>query len=433
MELTIEKKYPKTEMNIKRTPFEEDNYIASAWRRPRHIPMTRGPRCLRVSSPMADMVVTNLTEPFTNGKAIEGTVNRILLRLKAGEQENCLDVKIKISCSSFLISPEGKVRRVVDAGVAALEDQDTAVSEEDQRARTPALLKVDENATLPTACFGYDIPAGWVATSESHDTADGFLPVVSTLTSGDSTYAYFDIYRPLPHVTRLDGGVQEGETEEDFMFHHDLCQTDIDVSVSYRQERAAFKTKQIPIRRRSRIKPGAVPGVETGGEEKADPVSLEFSSRVMWVSPISAYFSPGLKTTHPCGNRHPSNNLPNRGDLSPRSESEPSELVVLDGQRICTKCTLEAVAPEDGLAVNINAIRFEVIKCCNSHNACCHDQHLTHTFLYRRKMTTTHLVFLQSLVARMQIGCSTMQNPEILVASLCSGQSSYSRGWQKCT
>jgi hypothetical protein len=365
VELTIVKNYPKTEMNIKRTPFEEDNYVASAWKRPRHISLTRGPRCLRVLSPMADMVVTNLTEASTNGKVVEGTVNRILLRLKAGQNENCLDVKFKVICSSFLISPEGNVRRGVDATDDSLYDRDTAVSKEDSRVRTPVLVKRDENAKNQTTCFGYSLPAGWaIASSESQDPSDGFVRVVSTLKSGGSTYAYFDVYRPLPAITRIDGVVQEGESEEDFMFDQDLCQTDIDVSVSYRQERAALKTKQMPIRRRSRMKPGEEPGVEDEDEEKFDLVSLEYSSRVMWVSPIAAFFSPGLKTTHPCGNRHPSNNLPNRGDISPRSESEPTEMVVLDGERVSTKCTLEAVAAEDGLTVNIDAIRFEVRRLC---------------------------------------------------------------------
>ena len=107
VELTIEKKFLKTETNIKRTPFEEDNYISSAWRRPQHIPLTSGPRCLRVLSPLADMIVTNLTESSTGGKALEGTVNRVLLRLKAGLLENCSDVKFKVRSSSFLVSSQG--------------------------------------------------------------------------------------------------------------------------------------------------------------------------------------------------------------------------------------------------------------------------------------------------------------------------------------
>eukprot|EP00980_Cylindrotheca_fusiformis_P014353 scaffold3827_cov179-Cylindrotheca_fusiformis.AAC.17 len=357
VELTIEKKHDKTETNIKRTPFEEDNYIASAWKRPRHIPMIRGPRCLRVLSPMPDMVVSNLTEQFTNGKAIEGTVNRILLRLKAGHHEICADVRIKINCSSFLVSPEGKVRRLVDSETAALQGSETEVSEEDPRVRTPTLLELEPKATGAISRFGYKIPVGWSATSRSpKDNSTGFRPVVATLKSGDSTYVYIDLYRPSPSITNAGNSVQ---VEDDGEFDQDMCQTDVDVSVSYRQERAAPKAKQIPIRRKSRMKPGEESVKEGEDKEKADLVSLEFSSRVRWVSPIAAHFSAGMKTNHPCGNRHPSNNLPYRGDLSPRAEPEQTEMVVLDGHRVSTKCTLEAVAAEDGFAANIKAIKFE--------------------------------------------------------------------------
>ena len=76
IELTMEKKPITTESNVKKTPFEHENYISSSWTRPRHIPMKYGPRCLRVLSPIADMTVENLTESFTNGKLLEGKMNR---------------------------------------------------------------------------------------------------------------------------------------------------------------------------------------------------------------------------------------------------------------------------------------------------------------------------------------------------------------------
>ena len=84
IELTIQKRKPRTAANIKRTPFEKEKYIVSAWSRPQYLPLSRGPPSLRVLGPMLQLVVTNLTEEVTNGKAIEGTVNRLLFRLQAG-------------------------------------------------------------------------------------------------------------------------------------------------------------------------------------------------------------------------------------------------------------------------------------------------------------------------------------------------------------
>lgn len=362
VELTIEKKSTRTETNIKRTPFEEDNYIASAWKRPQHIPWTSGPRCLRVLSPMADVIVTNLTEPYTNGKVLEGTVNRVLLRLKAGLLENCLDVKFKVNSSSFLVSAQGKTRRLVD--VDQIQDSDDSgkqVSKENPRARTPILVTRDDSAKGQATVFGYNIPAGWTIVDEKQESSDqSYVPIVSTLKSGESTYAYFDVYRPLPFITRMDGVLQAGENKEDSEFDQDVCQTDIEVSISYRQERPTAKTKA-PIRRRTRKKPGEdMQHEQAEEEEKSDLVNLDHSTRVLWVSPISAVFSPGLKDTHPCGNRHPSNNLPDTGNMKTHDALTQTEMVILDGERVSTKCTLEAAASVDGLGADIDEIRFKV-------------------------------------------------------------------------
>jgi hypothetical protein len=349
VELTIEKKYPRTGTKIKRTPFEEDNYVASAWRRPRNVSMLLGPRCLRVLSPMADMIVTNLTDPRTNGKVLEGTVNRILLRLEAGSLENCLDVKFKVKCSSFLVTEEGKTKRLVDAKEVIPIDAEFGISNEDPRVRFPILVTRDESAKGQATPYGYNLPAGW-ATSSNVGSVER-APAVSTLKSGDVTYAYFDVYRPLSSIAQIDG-----DNDDNLMFDGDLCQTDIDVSFTYRQERPALKAKQL-IRRRGRKKPGQQEKEQTGEEKRPDMVSRHHSTRILWVSPITAQFTPGVRDSHPCGNSHPSNNLQDRGKLSPVSIHD--ELVVLDGERINTKCSLEASASEDGLMVDITGVRFE--------------------------------------------------------------------------
>jgi hypothetical protein len=360
IELTIEKTQNKTEAKIKRTPFEEDNYIASAWLRPKHLPMSRGPRCLRVLPPLAEMVVTNLTEPCTNGKVLEGTVNRIILKLKAGLQENCTDVKFRVTCSSLLVTAEGKTKRIA-AEEAEGQELDPIANMKNARVRTPVQVTKDDFATAQMTEYGYEIPAGWALIGDGQGSRDNYSPVVSTLKSGESTYAYFDVYRPSPQVTRMDGIVQDGVNPEDLAYDRDMCQTDIDVSICYRQARPSQKMKRMPVRR-SRKKPGEDEAAAPAADDNEDDlVYLDHSMAVLWSAPISAVFSPGLKQTQPSGNRHPSNNVP---DLNSSTRSltaaTKNEMVLIDGERVSTKCTLEAATSADGLLADIEQIRFEV-------------------------------------------------------------------------
>lgn len=335
--------------------------------RPRHLPLNRGPRCLRVLPPMADLIVTNLTESYTNGKVLEGTVNRILLKLKAGAEENCTDVTFRVSCSSLLITIDGSTKRIVSE-----DDDDSEKSPAENMnnpaVRTPVLVKRDQSASAIMTKYGYELPAGWVLAGDGQGIRDRYSPVVSTLRSGDSTFAYFDLYRPSPKLTRMDGILQVGEQEEDLTCEGDMCQTDVDVSVCYRQERSAKQVKK--SRRRARKKPaisGSTPESDAGDGEEAkgeegtpDLVTLDYTASVMWNAPIAAAFFPGIKETHPCGNRHPSNTVldPEAGILPPNVEE--TEMVLIDGERVNTKCSLEAVASADGLTAEIECIRFEV-------------------------------------------------------------------------
>jgi hypothetical protein len=42
-------------------------------------------------------VISNLTDPVTDDKALEGTVHRILLKLQTGQNERYTDVKFSMS------------------------------------------------------------------------------------------------------------------------------------------------------------------------------------------------------------------------------------------------------------------------------------------------------------------------------------------------
>jgi hypothetical protein len=209
----------------------------------------------------------------------------------------------------------------------------------------------DDFATAQMTEYGYEIPAGWALVGDGQGIRDDYSPVVSTLKSGELTYAYFDVYRPSPEVTRMDGIVQDGVNSEDLAYDRDMCQTDIDVSICYRQARPSQKMKRMPVRR-SRKKPGEDEAAAPAADEKDgdDLVYLDHSMAVLWSAPISAVLSPGLKQTQPSGNRHPSNNVP---DLNSSTRSlaaaTKNEMVLIDGERFSTKCTLEAVTSADGL------------------------------------------------------------------------------------
>jgi hypothetical protein len=317
---------------------------------------------------MADLIVTNLTESYTNGKVLEGTVNRILLKLKAGAEENCTDVTFRVLCSSLLISIDGSTKRIVSEDDDAESEKGSTEKMNQSAVRTPVLVKRDQSAAAIMTEYGYELPAGWVLVGDGQGIRDRYSPVVSTLRSGDSTFAYFDLYRPSPKLTRMEGVLHVGEQEEDLACERDMCQTDVDVSVSYRQERSAKQVKK--SRRRSRKKPslsGSAPESDAGDGEEAkaeedtpDLVTLDYTASVMWNAPIAAAFYPGIKETHPCGNRHPSNTVhdPEAGILPP--DVEETEMVLIDGERVNTKCSLEAVAAVDGLTAGIERIRFEV-------------------------------------------------------------------------
>ena len=370
IELTIEKKQPKTATKIKRTPFEEDNYISSAWSRPRYLPMNRGPRCLRVLAPTADLKVTNLTESYTNGKVLEGTVNRILLKLEPGPDEDCSDMQIRVACASLLITSEGTTKRIIagDAG----DDQPPAADRSNPRVRTPVLVRPDPGAPSSMTEYGYELPSGWVlAGDDGQGVRDKYMPLVATLKSGDATYAYFDVFRPTPQITRMDGILQVGEQAEDLIGEWDMCQTDIDVAICYGQERPKHALKATRGRKRGKRSSQAPAGdgedvmkatkSPSGARPKdSDLVIKEYMCSVFWGPPIQTTFSPGPDTTYPCGNRHPSNVIPDPDSGILAKSGAENEMVLVDGDRVTTKCILEGASTADGLSAEIKNIRFEV-------------------------------------------------------------------------
>jgi len=370
IELTIVKKQNQTIgiLNIKRTPFEEDNYIASAWARLKTLPLIRGPRCLRVLGPMPQMIVTNLTDPMTNGKALEGTVNRIVLKLEAGPHEECREIRYKVTCSTTQLSLDGSTN-LLDQGMLS----DSIVSYEQlKQMRCPVLVKFQPNtAASQSTKYGFELPLGWEIVSSMEGSQDEVTPDVSLLKAGEVTYVYFDIYRPARCLPSTDALMDLSSSQATLLDvdpdESGTCQSDFDVSITYRQARP--KTQQAQTR--SRQRPSVMQNASTGySQEKqddepdpSDVVHFEFNGTIVWTSPISASFSPvqGLQKTYPSGSRHPSNSNVQNSNLNDDNSSTAlhSEVAMVDGETISTRCTFEANNVAPGMALKVSRIWFE--------------------------------------------------------------------------
>ena len=378
IELTIAKKKNRTVANIKRTPFEEENYIASAWSRPLIVPLTKGPRSLRVLGPLPQLVITDLTEPLTKGKALEGTVNRVLLKLQAAPDEICSSMKMTVSCFSVLITPSGSVKRLIAAEEITTEAENS-IDMKNPSFRTPVLVAASTAVARKSTSteYGYNLPDNW------HVTGSGQKDVtkdLDPLKGGEASYVNIDFFRPAAHMQR-DGFSIEGAVVEEDLGDACTCKTDFYITLSYVQMRPSAIKPHTKTRRRSARKRPVMSSLshdDSGGimedpmmsttdqgasgltSETPKEVSLEFTGSLVWAAPLIATFSPGAKSVYPAGNRHPSNGAEGY-------EFDDDERVVVDGESVSARCSLHLDPSMDGLRTELAAIRFEVrqIQCQN--------------------------------------------------------------------
>jgi hypothetical protein len=358
IELTIGMKKPKTSVDIKRTPYEEDNYVASAWSRPAHVPFSRGPRCLRILGPQPELVISNLTESVTDGKALEGTVNRILLKLQTGQNERCTDVKFSMSCFSVLMTPTGSTKRLVTQEAITAQLSDCSVNMKDPIFRTPSIVvPTPKSSTETPTDYGYNLPPGW----ELAEQGQGYTGTcASSMKGGEAAYLPLHFFRPatlLQEDTRM------------------TCKTDFYVTVTYRQERSPAQKQKIN-KRAARQRPVMSGGNKASGAngnppeqnessqletsmdkpvDSSDEVSLEYSGSVLWAHPLCATFSQGVRRNQPSGSRHPTNAVSNAVEASP-----DDEFALFDGETVTVKCSLTAGAEVEGLNTEIVSVRFLV-------------------------------------------------------------------------
>lgn len=337
IELTIaKKKKAKTAANIKRTPFEEDNYIASAWCRPFHMPLPSGPRCLRVLGPMADMEITNLSQSVSAGSAIEGTVNRICLKLRAGPEEMCSDIRYTIKCSTTLVTGDGATKNLT----AEVSMGDNDIYMKGPGVRAPVIVAesphIDSQEKLD---YGFLLPAGWDLVGSGQESTEKMAPKATSLVGGESTFLCFQLFRP----SELSSGIMMGAAETQPIIAS-ICETHFEVSVSYKQERQDGQS--------------ATEGKESGGREKriSENVSQKFIGSVMWASPIVLSYGCPTRNPTPCGSRHPSNLT---DDARPSDTSIFMNAPMVDGDRICVCSTLQSNDKVNFLDLEIAKVRFE--------------------------------------------------------------------------
>jgi hypothetical protein len=366
IELTMLREKPRTAANIKRTPYEEENYIASAWSRPAYLPLSRGPRSLRVSEPVPHLSVTNITDELTSGKAVEGTINRIVLKLQAGSGEVCSNIKISVSCFSVLVTPSGSTKRLVSQEDITAETENS-LDMTNPAYRTPVLLgRTEETSELSP--LGYCTPSGWamLGSGQTQETID-----FSTLNGGECSYISLNLFRPASDM-EVDLEPTESLVLER-LADWSVCKTDYYVTVSYQQERPSTKRTRPATRgqRRSRRPPAmSVPPnapdsasqltkeeqIDGAEQDASDEVTLEFIGSVVWTNPLTATFSRGSGSTCPSGSRHPSNSLV-RDPLY-----AAKEFALVDGESTTAVCHLKLDSAMEGLGTDIVSVSLKVCK-----------------------------------------------------------------------
>jgi len=334
IKLAIEAKQPDAPPNTKRTSFDENNYVSTAWKRPPSLALSKGPRSLRLLSPIAGMSVTNLTEEVTNGKALEGTVNRIVLKLKAADNESCENVVIRATSSSVLTTADDKEKPI------SLPDGETGSEEvEDMmnpRVRAPVLVKPDPSSKTFMTDFGYILPNGWALAYDGNEEDGGYSINVPTIKAGEEMYACFDVYRPTSEPVKSHSKGNASIVEDMTKLNDCKCETEINVSIRYDQQ---------------------IIGDDTSASRDDTPnnsVSFDHDIAVLWSSPVSVGFSSNAKEAYPSGNQHPSNIV--RDDVSPSDTGK--ELILIDGGNVFTKGILEPNASTDVLDIDIDKVQF---------------------------------------------------------------------------
>ena len=299
------------EPDKKRISLEEDNFVYSAWSRPDFFPMHSGPRCIRILRAQSQLEIIDLTSPLVNSKAMIGTVNKFLLKLKAGSMEQCRNVKMRVTCSSWLDMGGSSEDSAADTGEAVnSENIDTEM--------LPVL--VTSSPYEATADDEFVLPR-WKKTNgnlRDGQSYNEWVTIGDNLNCGSEMFCSFELYKPLPLSGR----------HEEFQ-----CKTKFTVDISYNQVRLD----------------------QSNVEQNREPVIQTYRGTIAWCSPFDAEFRvlSRKQGSTPSGSRHPANTVGSH-------VSAADNIAVLSGNFVAVTCSLQSPEAANNLAAEVGHIEFEV-------------------------------------------------------------------------
>lgn len=366
IELIVDKKKSRTAANIRRTPFEEENYVSSAWSRPQHVPFKLGPRSIRVLGPEPGLVISNVSSDATKGHALDGTVNRVLLKLEADTGESCENIEISATCFSVLITPTGTTKRLVSEEELMSPETENSLSMADGRWRTPVFVEETASLSDVQTVNGFDLPIGWKASN----TGQQKTTMINSLQRGQTTHYVMDFYRP--SAIQIGDPSQQEDPSKDRLGELSICKTDFYLTIKYKQIR--HRETKAPLKRGRRRPPRrkpVMPSKATSGNENIPPsegttsppddiegedyedVSLEYSGSVCWINPLVAMFQLGHSDCTSSG-VDSQDNKSNELELS----DQAMPFVAVSGCRLPLRCTLSSSIAS--LPTEILQVYFEV-------------------------------------------------------------------------
>jgi hypothetical protein len=302
---------------------EECNYTSHSWSRPVHHPLILGPRILRVLGPRPQMRVTNLTGPLTDCKLVKGTVNRIVFRLNAGEEEDCWDLRVKFKSTSSKKS----------LSIESTHDSSsTGGLVDDGRNGRPIFVRKAADPTVTNVTdSGIALPVGWEPRKDigSDDYNDITTSISQHLGAGKSLYISLDVFHPL----------------DESLSSLDTCTTSYEAIFLYSQIRVGKRTNS--------------------SHDKGDQVMVVESGAYEWISPFSVEFSQmnGLLKPFPCGIQHASNAV-SQTHPAPSSAVD-TESISAEGERIQMRFSLGVNALGHQIAASILRVSNEVRPLCH--------------------------------------------------------------------
>ncbi|GMH75640.1 hypothetical protein TrST_g7650 [Triparma strigata] len=186
----------------------KEDYLTHSWAALSDVGVEKGPKVLRVHGPLAQLRVEDITSVNTDGRAIDGAVFRVVLKISAGAEELCKDVSMEMSCANAFLSNE-----------------QSEVLKEHRRAM---LVEAGEG--------GEDIglPEGWRAVGGDGSGTSEAVPITDRLDPGAVSYVAVHLYRP-PPAAAGDPGTAD----------IDKCITEWEVVFSYTQILRGGKEKQV--------------------------------------------------------------------------------------------------------------------------------------------------------------------------------------------